>query len=842
MAARRKKTAPAGGEDGRVAAQGAEDAESTQATEFSPEQIAGALQAIRKVGAGSAMLLQRALNLNHIEAGRLFDYLMDRHLIAAVPGEVLEKGGPVLATVVEGPPAAGDDPSPAPSPSATSADLAVSPPRPASAAPRADLVMVPIASIDDSHNVRRGLDEAPLLRLGESIRDLGMLQPVVVRKVGATLRLIAGHRRVEAARRAGEEFVEAKVYAGPGVDDVWEARARLAENTQRQDLNHVELAGVLGQAADQGLGVPEIAAEVHLSDDSVRRHLALRRLTPPVLDLVASGRLPVHQAELIARVGDPKRQVDLAESATRLQWQPGKGAGGKWLAEGKFDYRKGKHLPGPDVQDAHDRDFVQPMDDLRSAVASAMQGLAACGWPMGEEYCGRRACRGCPDNTASYADQPMLFEGIEPRGSAKKGHCTTAACYLTKRAAWDQVLDERRKTQAKARAAAVKKARAAGLAVCDACGRVLAEGEKTESVGGEKCCPKCAKKATKKGVASGRGESYEARRKRAAAIRKRFPETPEQRLAVALHAHGAALAAAIEKAIVDWRMADSGNCSNVAEIVLWAQARLTWNLRMPDVVTQLEDALGPGIPAATLAAWWRSATEWARTRNEPCVREWPGEVENVPLPKGHVEALDGLTLIARHYGLAIPPRPTAEIAAAAGVRDGIARGGRADALAAIAACTDGKLLADLIADAADGKVQLPAYKRQALGERVTVLSGDPRGAEVAQGMTEAAKGAEGKRKKTRAVRKPAAPKGGGRGRDKVSPASAPSVTEWVEKPADNGLQNRIIQGRKADALAAINGCGDRGLLIACETIGLKGDWRRAAVARRIEDLRLDEGA
>ena len=100
------------------------------------------------------------------------------------------------------------------------------------------------------------------------------------------------------------------------------------------------------------------------------------------------------------------------------------------------------------------------------------------------------------------------------------------------------------------------------------------------------------------------------------------------------------------------------------------------------------------------------------------------------------------------------------------------------------------------------------------------------GAEVAQGRKEATDATEGKRKKPRAVRKPA----------------AASTAESAEQQADNGLQNHLVQGRKADALAAIAACDDAVLLTAYQALMLKGDWRRAAVARRIEDLRLDEGA
>jgi hypothetical protein len=56
----------------------------------------------------------------------------------------------------------------------------------------------------------------------------------------------------------------------------------------------------------------------------VRRRLSLLRLTGPVAEVLESGRLSVQPAEIIARVGDPARQIDLAETCLRMQWSPGK--------------------------------------------------------------------------------------------------------------------------------------------------------------------------------------------------------------------------------------------------------------------------------------------------------------------------------------------------------------------------------------------------------------------------------------------------------------------------------------------------------------------------------------
>ena len=401
-----------------------------------------------------------------------------------------------------------------------------------SSIPRADLVMVPIDAIDTGGNVRAAMDETSLFQLQLSISELGMLEPIIVRKVGNRFRVVAGHRRLKAATNGGEQFVEARVFSGDDADEKWEARARLAENVQRQDLNHVELAGIFGAAVESGLSVAQIAAEAHLSDDMIRRHVALLRLAEPVRQLVASARLPVHQAELISRVGDQGRQIKLAGQCLAIEW-----TGKAW-----------KHRAGWGEKKEDPKDYIQPMADLRSDVARAMCGLAACGWLKREAesretggietgFADRRSCSGCPDNTTTYAEQPMLFAGIRPQGSDKKGYCTNRPCYDIKRRAWDKVLTKRRAEAEKLQAEKIRKARRAGLDICEDCGRVADAGETFKAQAGRKQCPKCVDKA--KARAGGRGAASPQPKA------PPFPNTPKERFALALWDWGVAAAKAV---------------------------------------------------------------------------------------------------------------------------------------------------------------------------------------------------------------------------------------------------------------------------------------------------------
>ena len=638
---------------------------------------------------------------------------------------------------------------------------------PQSVAPKADMVMVPIDRIDASHNVRKDLGEPAQLQLQESMADIGQLEPIVVRQVSAKeFRLVAGGRRLEAARRAGNELVEAKLYRG--VDDVWEAKARLAENVQRQDLNHVELAGVFGGAIAAGVSVTEVARGAHLSDDMVRRHLALLRLTKPVADLVASGKLPIHQAELIARVGDPNRQIELAEKCLSLGWNPGKKV---WTDKPGFTWKEGDPL-----------DSIMPMDDLRKEVAYALCGLASCGWLKQEEADGslgnafhpiegRSRCVGCPDNTTTYADQPTLFAGIHPQGAATKGYCTNRPCYEHKSKAWEEVAEARRKEQEKQQAEAARKAKKAGLDVCEGfspsgkpCGRIADAGEqfpKCKVAGGAKLCPACAAKAKKRDDRNGGDDSsYEAKRKRAEELARRFPWDDAQRLAAATYEHAGAILRAIEDAIVGGGVPEERVLRFLVALYHAPHGvGLDYGSGLdPKEGLYFGEVLASGgakkILGAEMMRLWKKI-EVYQYQQRPGVDNYEGRVLNVPASKTLLATIDLLEGVALAWSVAIPERPTAE------------------------------------------SVKAPA---------------EPEAAET-----------------------PPAEKG----------ASAGKLPKG-QTPADvraNAARNAILQGNKRQAVAAIHACSDAAELLSIQAVGLKGDWRRAAVAKRIAELQsADEAA
>ena len=448
--------------------------------------------------------------------------------------------------------------------------------------PRADLVMVPIDSIETTDNARSAMDAGLLCQLADSINEIGLMEPVICRKAGKKIEMIAGHRRLMAARSAGETFIEAKVYGD--LDDRTAARMQLTENLQREDLNHVDVARQLDKASKAGMKNQQIAAEINVSDDYVRDHITLLRLDEPVLELVAGGRLPFKHAGLIARVGDPAKQRSLAGECVNREWH----AKAATWNPGRNHYGQEKTDPP---------DYVMPMEELRKRVGYAMCSLAACGWQKVEAdrkggFAGKRPCRGCPDNTTSYLDQPMLFAGIRPQGSDKKGHCTNRPCYETKKKAWDKVLEGRRKEREKLQAEQIRKAKRAGLDICADCFRVADAGESYKVEGGRKCCPKCVAKAKERGGTVPAGPPKPEP--------KPFPDTDAERLALALWQWGLEAVDAIAKKLtatpddkIDWRLL-IGFAFATEEVCVGSD--VAWSQRHKPVAAAIEEARAGRYP------------------------------------------------------------------------------------------------------------------------------------------------------------------------------------------------------------------------------------------------------
>ncbi len=160
---------------------------------------------------------------------------------------------------------------------------------------------------------RRDFAPEALQELAASIRAQGVLQPVVVRKAApggtAPFELVAGERRWRAAQIAQLHEIPAIVR---DLSDDEALEIGLVENLQRKDLNPIEEAQAYRRLMDELRHTQEeIAKALGKSRSHIANQVRLLELPPPVVDMVADGRLSVGHAKLLVSQADPQRLADI---------------------------------------------------------------------------------------------------------------------------------------------------------------------------------------------------------------------------------------------------------------------------------------------------------------------------------------------------------------------------------------------------------------------------------------------------------------------------------------------------------------------------------------------------
>lgn len=181
------------------------------------------------------------------------------------------------------------------------------------------LLEIPVSSIRPNANQpRSNFEEDSLASLTASVREVGVLQPVLVRAVGEeAFELIAGERRWRAAKRAGLQVIPAIVR---DVTDVHSVEAALIENLHRQDLNPLEEAGAYQQLIeDFGLTHEQLSIRVGKSRAAITNTLRLFQLPPSVQKLVGEGQLSSGHARALLGTPDRSFQEALARRAVAEQ-------------------------------------------------------------------------------------------------------------------------------------------------------------------------------------------------------------------------------------------------------------------------------------------------------------------------------------------------------------------------------------------------------------------------------------------------------------------------------------------------------------------------------------------
>ncbi|MGE0141032.1 MAG: ParB/RepB/Spo0J family partition protein [Ilumatobacteraceae bacterium] len=184
-------------------------------------------------------------------------------------------------------------------------------------APR--LEELPVASISPNrYQPRVHFDEESLSELAASIREIGVLQPVLVRPTEDGYELLAGERRWRAARRAGLAVIPAVVRQ---TDDLGSIERALVENLHRQDLSPLEEAAAYQQLIEDFQFTHEqVASRVGKSRSAVTNTLRLMSLPPSIQHLMADGRLSAGHAKALLGTPDRAFQEQLARRAVSESW------------------------------------------------------------------------------------------------------------------------------------------------------------------------------------------------------------------------------------------------------------------------------------------------------------------------------------------------------------------------------------------------------------------------------------------------------------------------------------------------------------------------------------------
>ncbi len=164
---------------------------------------------------------------------------------------------------------------------------------------------------------RRFFDEAGLRELAASIRRHGIIQPLTVRKRADGWELVAGERRLRAARMAGLETVPCIETAA---DSRESALLALVENLQRQDLHYFEeAAAIAAYLRESGTTQEEAAAQLGRSPSAVANKLRLLRLSPSCREILLSGGLAERHARCLLRLEDESERLQAARHMAERQ-------------------------------------------------------------------------------------------------------------------------------------------------------------------------------------------------------------------------------------------------------------------------------------------------------------------------------------------------------------------------------------------------------------------------------------------------------------------------------------------------------------------------------------------
>ena len=236
-----------------------------------------------------------------------------------------------------------------------------------------DFKMLPIDRVFPNKNQPRKLfDKSSLEELAQSIRENGVLQPILVRQIGNNYQIVSGERRYRASKLAGMKSIPAVVRR---LSEEKTMLAALIENIQRQDLNPVEEARTLRDIIlNYGLTHDQLAEKVGKSRSALTNRLRLLQLPPEVQLMVADGRISAGHAKMLAGLKDNEtvrywakkiitEQLSVYETEKQI---------GQSKAEEQVTFKK--KLKASGTSDLHIRALEDTLQELWGAKVRIRQG------------------------------------------------------------------------------------------------------------------------------------------------------------------------------------------------------------------------------------------------------------------------------------------------------------------------------------------------------------------------------------------------------------------------------------------------------------------------------------
>ncbi len=181
------------------------------------------------------------------------------------------------------------------------------------------VIQIPLSQLRaNPYQPRKNFNEDSIRELADSIKEHGVIQPIIVRKVLKGFEIIAGERRFRASQVSGIPTIPA---VERNFSDQQVMEIALIENVQREDLNAMEIAFAYQGIIDQfSLTQEELSAKVGKSRSHIANFLRLLQLPESIKQYVSRGTLSMGHARAIVGVKDDKVKKELAETTISKQW------------------------------------------------------------------------------------------------------------------------------------------------------------------------------------------------------------------------------------------------------------------------------------------------------------------------------------------------------------------------------------------------------------------------------------------------------------------------------------------------------------------------------------------